>query len=52
MVGENDTWYPKTVVATGDILLLGIGSRKCEMADLKHLRGRPIEEKSICYCIF
>lgn len=49
MVGENDN---KTVVGPGDVWLLGIGSRRREMADFKHLRGRPVEEKSICYCIF
>lgn len=46
MVGENDTWHPKTVVGTE------IGSRRRDMADFKHLRSRPIEEKSICHGIF
>lgn len=46
MVGENDKWHPKTVVGTE------IGSRRREMADFKHLRSHPVEEKSIRYCIF
>lgn len=52
MFSENDTCHLKTAVGAGDVLLLTIRNRRHGMADFKGLRGHPVEEKPICYCIF